>query len=159
MQMTWMGAPTIYYGDEAGLCGFTDPDNRRTYPWGREDHDMIAFHRDLIRLRRENEELRTGSMKYMDSDYNYLAYARFQKEGQSVILINNNDHEITKDVTVWEAGIPREGTMERLIQTTQAGYTLEPAYYPINGGKIQVTIPAFSGIILKAAQESQADKN
>lgn len=35
LQMTWHGAPTIYYGDEAGLCGFTDPDNRRTYPWGR----------------------------------------------------------------------------------------------------------------------------
>lgn len=34
MQMTWIGAPTIYYGDEAGLCGFTDPDNRRTFPWG-----------------------------------------------------------------------------------------------------------------------------
>ena len=33
MQMTWVGAPTIYYGDEAGVCGFTDPDNRRTYPW------------------------------------------------------------------------------------------------------------------------------
>ena len=37
MQMTWPGAPTIYYGDEAGVCGWTDPDNRRTYPWGRED--------------------------------------------------------------------------------------------------------------------------
>lgn len=34
MQMTWPGAPTVYYGDEAGVCGFTDPDNRRTYPWG-----------------------------------------------------------------------------------------------------------------------------
>lgn len=32
MQMTWPGAPTVYYGDEAGVCGFTDPDNRRTYP-------------------------------------------------------------------------------------------------------------------------------
>ena len=40
MQMTWPGAPTIYYGDEAGLCGFTDPDNRRTYPWGREDREL-----------------------------------------------------------------------------------------------------------------------
>ena len=37
MQMTWVGAPTVYYGDEAGVCGFTDPDNRRTYPWGKED--------------------------------------------------------------------------------------------------------------------------
>ena len=32
IQMTWPGAPTLYYGDEAGVCGFTDPDNRRTYP-------------------------------------------------------------------------------------------------------------------------------
>ena len=45
IQMTWPGAPTVYYGDEAGLCGFTDPDNRRTYPWGREDYQMIDFHR------------------------------------------------------------------------------------------------------------------
>ena len=37
VQMTWVGAPTVYYGDEAGVCGFTDPDNRRTYPWGRRN--------------------------------------------------------------------------------------------------------------------------
>ena len=47
VQMTWPGAPTIYYGDEAGLCGFTDPDNRRTYPWGKEDIVLIDFHRDI----------------------------------------------------------------------------------------------------------------
>jgi len=52
MQMTWVGAPTIYYGDEAGLCGFTDPDSRRTYPWGHEDQEMIQFHKDIIRLRK-----------------------------------------------------------------------------------------------------------
>ena len=40
MQMTWVGAPTVYYGDEAGVCGFTDPDNRRTYPWGHENHKL-----------------------------------------------------------------------------------------------------------------------
>ena len=50
MQMTWPGAPTIYYGDEAGVCGFTDPDNRRTYPWGREDKELIQFHKDMIRI-------------------------------------------------------------------------------------------------------------
>ena len=53
MQMTWPGAPTVYYGDEAGLCGFTDPDNRRTYPWGREDKELICFHRDIIRIHKE----------------------------------------------------------------------------------------------------------
>ncbi len=45
IQMTWPGAPTIYYGDEAGVCGWTDPDNRRTYPWGNEDLELIEFHR------------------------------------------------------------------------------------------------------------------
>ncbi|MFR5730855.1 MAG: alpha-amylase family glycosyl hydrolase [Clostridium sp.] len=42
VQMTWPGAPTLYYGDEAGVCGWTDPDNRRTYPWGFEDFELIS---------------------------------------------------------------------------------------------------------------------
>ncbi len=50
MQMTWPGAPTVYYGDEAGVCGWTDPDNRRTYPWGHEDMRLIAFHKEAIRI-------------------------------------------------------------------------------------------------------------
>ena len=51
IQMTWPGAPTIYYGDEAGLTGWTDPDNRRTYPWGHEDEALIEFYRALAKLR------------------------------------------------------------------------------------------------------------
>lgn len=155
MQMTWMGAPTIYYGDEAGLCGFTDPDNRRTYPWGHEDHELIAFHKAIIRLRRENDELRRGSLKSIDVDYNYLAYARFHKKGQSIILINNNDHEITKTVTVWEAGVAKEDKMVSLIQTTQEGYSLEATEYTIHGGKIEITLPPFSGTILKAVHDEE----
>ena len=50
IQMTWPGAPTVYYGDEAGVTGFTDPDNRRTYPWGREDKELIRFHKDMIAI-------------------------------------------------------------------------------------------------------------
>ena len=56
MQMTWPGAPTVYYGDEAGVCGFTDPDNRRTYPWGHEDQELIAFHREMIGLCKNRSE-------------------------------------------------------------------------------------------------------
>ena len=78
MQMTWVGAPTIYYGDEAGVCGFTDPDNRRTYPWGREDHELIAFHKEAIRIHKEHPALRTGSLKILGGEENVLAYARFK---------------------------------------------------------------------------------
>lgn len=149
MQMTWVGAPTIYYGDEAGLCGFTDPDNRRTYPWGREDWDMIAFHKNIIRIRKDITALRTGSLKYIDADYNYLAYARFDRQDQCIILVNNNHHEITKTVTVWEAGIPKEGSMVQLLITQDGGYSLEPKEYEIVAGKIKVTLPKTSAIILK----------
>ena len=44
-QFIWPGMATLYYGDEAGLAGWTDPDNRRTYPWGREDEELLAFHK------------------------------------------------------------------------------------------------------------------
>ncbi len=157
MQMTWMGAPTIYYGDEAGLCGFTDPDNRRTYPWGKEDQGLIAFHKDIIRLRKEHDELRKGSIKYLDSDYNYLAYGRFHKEGQCVILINNNSQEILKDVKVWEVGAAREGRLVQLLQTTEDGYSLHGKEYQVRAGKVTVSLPKYSGTILKFVKEEERE--
>ena len=149
MQMTWVGAPTIYYGDEAGLCGFTDPDNRRTYPWGYEDWELIRFHKDIIKIHKEYEALRTGSIKYMDADYNYLAYARFNRKEHFVILINNNHYEMEKTVTVWEAGTPKEGTMVQLISTFENDYSTEPVEYPIHAGKIKITLPKTSAVVLK----------
>ncbi|MGC4018714.1 MAG: hypothetical protein QM793_05480 [Muricomes sp.] len=50
IQMTWVGAPAIYYGDEVSLCGFTHPDNRRTYPWDNQDKEMLEFHKETIRI-------------------------------------------------------------------------------------------------------------
>ena len=82
MQMTWPGAPTVYYGDEAGVCGFTDPDNRRTYPWGHEDRQMLAFHKAAIRMHRINSVLKTGSLQFLLTDYNCLGYARFTRSEQ-----------------------------------------------------------------------------
>ena len=150
IQMTWMGAPTIYYGDEAGVCSFTDPDSRRTYPWGHEDQELLSFHRDIIRLRRENNELRTGSLKYLDSDYNYLAYGRFHKDGQCMILVNNNNHPITKRVFVWELGIPKVGRVKTLIQTDESGYHLNGREYEVNAGKIMIELPKTCAVILKS---------
>ncbi len=149
LQMTWVGAPTIYYGDEAGVCGFTDPDNRRTYPWGKEDQGLIAFHRDIIRVRKENDELRTGSIKYVDSDYNFLAYARFNKKAQCLILINNNHHPVYKVISVWVLGTQKEGRMKALICTDENGYTLEQQAYEVSAGKIRLELPPLCAMVLK----------
>jgi len=149
IQMTWPGAPTVYYGDEAGLCGFTDPDNRRTYPWGREDQEMVAFHREMIRIRKENPELKTGSLKYLVGDYNVIGYGRFNAKEQTVVMVNNNDHDYSRELSVWEFGIPRECTMERLMLSTDSGFDILPAEYPIVAGIITITLPKFSAIVLK----------
>ena len=148
IQMTWPGAPTIYYGDEAGVCGFTDPDNRRTYPWGHEDQELINFHKDIIKIHKEHKEFLTGSLKYIEGDYNVIGYGRFTRQGQSVILVNNNDHEITKEISVWYLGVPRECAMKQLMLTTAEGYTTEAKEYSVVSGKVTVTLPATSAIIL-----------
>ncbi len=152
IQMTWMGAPTIYYGDEAGVCGFTDPDSRRTYPWGHEDKELIQFHKDIIRLRRENPELRNGSIKYIDRDYNFLAYGRFNKKGQCLILVNNNYHAIERQIFVWELGTAKHGKMRTLICTDENGYS-SGQEFEIEGGKIKVEMPKTSAMVLKFVGE------
>ena len=152
IQMTWLGAPTIYYGDEAGLCGFTDPDSRRTFPWGHEDRELIEYHKKLIRIRKENEELRTGSIKHSDSDYNFLAYGRFNKKGQCLILVNNNNHPIDKQVYVWDLGTRKHGKMRTLLRTDENGYS-EGQEYEVVGGKISIRLEKTCAVILKYYEE------
>lgn len=149
VQMTWPGAPTVYYGDEAGVCGFTDPDNRRTYPWGKEDVVLVDFHRDMIRIHKENEALRTGSLKLLQGEKDILCYGRFNRTQQFVVILNNSDEkkEITKEV--WSIGIPKNCKMERLIITTEAGYSLMPKEYEVEDGRITVTLLPHSAAVLK----------
>lgn len=58
-------SPTVYYGDEAGLEGFEDPFNRRPYPWGREDRELVGWFAALGRLRKECPALRRGDIRYL----------------------------------------------------------------------------------------------
>ena len=155
IQMTWPGSPTIYYGDEAGVTGFTDPDNRRTYPWGDEDKELIRFHKEMIAIHKTNKEMVTGSLKYMESGYNVIGYGRFTREEQSVILVNNNNHEITKKLSVWYLGTPKTGVMKRLMLTTADGFTTEEAEYPVSGGKVKITLPPTSAIVLKSSKKKE----
>ena len=159
IQMTWPGAPTIYYGDEAGVCGFTDPDNRRTYPWGNEDHELIRFHKEMIRIHKENPEILTGSLKYLIGEYNVIGYGRFNRKAQTVVIVNNNEYEVSKEISVWHLGIPKEGIiMKRLMLTYADGFTTQPADYPVTGGKIRLTLPATSAIVLHCENPHNAEE-
>lgn len=153
MQMTWAGAPTIYYGDEAGVCGFTDPDNRRTYPWGKEDWELIRFHKDMIRIHKESKAFLYGSLKYVASDYNLIGYARFCDEDHYLIFVNNNDHELSKEFSVWESGIPRECEMEQIMLTEEKGYTTQRQKHIVEAGKLRLVLPKTSAIVLRYREE------
>ncbi len=155
MQFTWPGAPTIYYGDEAGVCGWTDPDNRRTYPWGHEDREMIAFHKEMIRIHKENRELITGSLKYIMNNYNLLGYGRFSKGNAVVVLVNNNENGIREELTVWQLGIPKECELKTLIFSSAEGYTTTKENQTVSGGKVVVNLPATSAIVLKYARKDR----
>lgn len=148
IQMTWPGAPTLYYGDEAGVCGFTDPDNRRTYPWGKEDRELISFHKEIIRIHKEHQALRTGSVKFLQGEYNLLCYARFNRKEQLVILINNDEKSRDVDVSVWAAGIPLSAQLEQLIFTNETGYSVVPVAYTVSEGRLIMMLPKHSAVVL-----------
>ena len=149
IQMTWVGAPTVYYGDEAGVCGFTDPDSRRTYPWGHEDQEMIAFHRDMIAIHRKYPTLRIGSIKLLLAGDNVLAYARFDDQAQIVTVVNNSDELQQVCIPVWQAELPQKGSMRRLIYSYENGYTTEHEEYLIQDGEVVVNLGAYSVLVLK----------
>ncbi|MCR5108299.1 MAG: glycoside hydrolase family 13 protein [Lachnospiraceae bacterium] len=149
-QMTWPGAPTIYYGDEAGVCGFTDPDNRRTYPWGHEDHEMIEFHRQMIKVHKENPEFKAGSYRELYREYNVLCYGRFNREDQSIIIINNNDHPVELDIKFgWKIGSMEECVVESIMYTDEDGFNTERYTYMVDKGRLFIKVRAFCGIVLK----------
>ena len=148
IQMTWVGAPTIYYGDEAGVCGFTDPDNRRTYPWGHENQELLNFHKEMIRIHKEHPALRTGSLNIQSWDENVLAYGRFLGEDRIVAIINNRSELTEVTVPVWRVEVPIKCRMKRLIYSYSNGYTIEDEEYLVDKGEVVVNMGAHSALIL-----------
>ncbi|MBQ6402169.1 MAG: glycoside hydrolase family 13 protein [Firmicutes bacterium] len=84
LQMTLPGVPCIYYGDEAGMEGYNDPFNRKCYPWGEENRELLDWYRTLGAIRR-------GHGVYVDGDYRLLAAREglfaFAREKNSACMI------------------------------------------------------------------------
>ena len=111
------GAPTVYYGDEAGLEGFEDPFNRRTFPWGREDGELTAWFAALGQLRRTSRALRRGTLGWLAGEGGLLAFERsWQRE--RVLCACNSDtrpQELTLPAGKWTVllgeGVPEGGAL------------------------------------------------
>lgn len=153
-QMTWPGAPTLYYGDEAGQVGFTDPDNRRTYPWGSEDMDLLNFHREMIRIHKEHEAFKTGSIQFVWGEYNFLCYARYNRREHFLVVLNNDAVSRTVEMVVWPVGLPKECELEQIMYSHEGGYSTNPVTYEVKGGKLNITLTEFSAVVLRLKETS-----
>lgn len=93
IQMTLPGVPLIYYGDEAGLTGGKDPSNRKSYPWGKENKDILEFYRKLSAIRVSEEALRNGEIEFLEFNNGILAYERTLNKDRIIIAVNIMEKE------------------------------------------------------------------
>jgi cyclomaltodextrinase len=146
-QMTFPGAPCIYYGDEIGMQGKGDPDCRRAFPWdeARWDHDLLAFFRRAISLRHEHPALRRGRYLHLHADDQHRVYvfARQWEEETLVVVLNNGSTRYDLNVPVAEL-FPDSTTLHDLWEGGQA---------QVAAGRITgATLPPRSGVVLSAEE-------
>ncbi|MDE7257442.1 MAG: glycoside hydrolase family 13 protein [Clostridia bacterium] len=146
IQMTWVGSPALYYGDEVGQVGWTDPDCRRTYPWGREDWEVYDMHASAIALRKKIHCLKMGSLMPLDAGNGYIVYARFDKEDCAVVAINCSDKNVSLTVPVWTVIDNRTDTL-KLQYAVNADYGALPEYAEVKFGRTFLSLPPKVGCV------------
>ncbi len=109
-QMTFPGAPSIYYGDEIGLEGGHDPDNRRAFPWDRADlwdRDLLHDFQRMVALRNRRPALRRGSFAFLQAEGDVASFVR--KLGEETVIVAFNTGRGTARVALPVAGHLAEG--------------------------------------------------
>ncbi|MBD9200091.1 MAG: glycoside hydrolase family 13 protein [Clostridiales bacterium] len=104
---TFPGAPTVYYGDEAGMEGWEDPFNRAGYPWGREDTELKAWFARLARLRQDRPALQSGQLHWCWTAGPILAFAR-ELNGQLLTTVINAADTPQSLTLPWSGAAPRD---------------------------------------------------
>ena len=127
------GSPTLYYGDEAGMEGFEDPMNRRTFPWGRENKELQRLFKALGALREERPSLRQGDIRYIGAEGAILVFERTLNGERTVIALNAGDTE-------WELEMPWETAFAKELLSFQ--------HFWARDGRIRLSLPPRSGVIL-----------
>ncbi len=150
LTLTLRGIPQIYYGDEIGMPGGGDPDNRRDFPGGwigdtndaftasgraREQQEIFSYVQSLLRLRREHSALSTGQLWHLASDESFYVFARESEEERLVIAFNKADE--SRALRIALADTPAQNATEISLLFGDAKAELVKK-------EIQVTMPAQS---------------
>lgn len=146
-QFTYVGAPCIYYGDEIGMSGDNDPDNRRCMVWEPEAQNLslLAFYRELIALRRSHGALRGGGLRFLYAPRGGrgLAYERYEGDERIVVAFNAGAEPLTMtlDTGAGEADPEAEGEAWEELRT---GAVSLPT-----GGSLELRLEPYGYAVLK----------
>jgi cyclomaltodextrinase len=146
MQMTYPGAPSIYYGDEIGLEGAHDPGCRASFPWEerRWNHDLRDFVKRCIALRQAHPALHTGEFTWLSVGNGVIAFGRRLGDDALVVVLNNSQHPVTLSIPV--RAFLADGTW---LRDVWQGETLSASQGRVEG----VRVPARAGTVLAVAMD------
>jgi glycosidase len=88
LQMTLPGVPLVYYGDEAGLEGGKDPENRKSYPWGMENKEILNFYKLIIGIRNKEDTLKNGDFRFFSTDLDVCVFERYYENERIIVAAN-----------------------------------------------------------------------
>lgn len=141
-QMTYPGAPVVYYGDEIGMTGAKDPDNRQCFPTDGStyDKDLFNHYKTLIALRNSNSALRTGAFRGIrkHNELQLFAYVREDKQNKVAVMLNNSNANREWDLDV--SSVFADG--QRLSDP------LTGQGYAVQGGHVPLKLRPKQGIVL-----------
>jgi alpha-glucosidase len=158
LQMTFVGMPSIYYGDEIGMTGGNDPDNRRPFDWNQADWNQGVFNttRTLVYNRTAHQALRDGSFKVLltDDTNNVFAFGRFSlnpstigsgvsPSDAAIVMLNNDGNAHTETV---------DATQLSLVNGTQLTDVLSGQTYTVQNGSVTINLAGNTGAVLVSGQ-------
>ncbi len=145
-QFAFPGVPSVYYGDEAGLEGGIDPENRKTYPWGRENKELLDWFHTVIALRNHYDVLQTGSWQTLYAQGHVYGFVRLieserdifgqpKKDNMAAVFVNRdteNSVTLSVDLSQW-----CEGSVVDVLDDYRD--------VPLQEGRLELSLPPLEG--------------
>lgn len=99
LQFTLPGVPCIYYGDEAGLEGYEDPFNRRCYPWGSEDSELIDWYKKLLVARKNCISFAGGDYRTLRAENGVFIFTRSRNCVKALVIVNMGNEDVSVELS------------------------------------------------------------
>lgn len=145
--LTWVGTPSIYYGEEIGMQGGADPENRRGMEWNRvtSEEPVLSFYRKMIAIRQSSRALQSGEPIFLTANdqEDTLAFARVSPDEQAIVALNRSSSART-----FQVSLPHQIASRRFVDAMTGGKI------SVTGNRLRLTVPTKSAVILRSIRSS-----